>query len=162
MTLARPAGTLKQKVAELVAEVGGQSRAADICGVSQTMLSRYMSDMEDFADVTIPVGRLRLLEMAARKPVVISFLAAELNCVLLQMPEPVDKGQLASRASKVGSTFGPLFEDVSIALSPMGDGGAAVTRKEAGCLVADLDALIQAAMEMRGGLVAVRDGEERP
>lgn len=161
MTLLRPAGTLKQATAELVACLRGQARAAMLCGVSQTMVMKYTVDSEEFADTTIPVGRLLSLELAAGKPFVTSFLAAENNCVLLPIPKVIDKGQLAERASKVGSTFGPLFEDVSTALSPMGDGGASVTRKEAGCLVADLDALIQAAMEMRSGLVAIRDGEER-
>jgi hypothetical protein len=161
MTLARPAGTLKQATADLVTALRGQQRAADLCGVSQTMIMKYTVDSEDYADTTIPVGRLRTLELAADDPIVTRFLAAELNCVLLRMPRAIDKGQLAERASKVGSTFGPLFDHVSKALSPSSDGGASVTVREAGGLVSDLDALIEAAMEMRGGLVAIRDGEGR-
>jgi hypothetical protein len=161
MTRRRPAGTLKQATAELVDAVGGGYRAGDLAGVSQTQIVRYTIDSEEFADTTIPAGRLRLLELAAREPVVTRFLAAEQGYLLLRMPEDGDGGMLAERSARIAAQVGRLFEDIARALSPAGEGGASVTPREAGTLIHELDALFGLGSGLRSELVAIRDGGGR-
>lgn len=155
----RPAGTLKQATDVLTDAVGGGTRAADLTGLSKHMFYRYSSDSEENANCTMPAGIIRQLETVARDPVLTRFLAAEQGYILLKVPDHPGGGLLAERAASIASQVGRLFENIARALSPVGDGGSDVTAREAGGLIAELDALILLGSALRGELVAIRDGE---
>lgn len=137
----RPAGSLKDATSALVTAVGGQARAAELVGSSQSVLQRYTDPTAP--DRSIPAAKVRILEAAARQPIVTAFLAAEAGCLLLPLNiEPT--GSTFRDFAAIGVEAADLFATVQRAQA---DGG--IDQREAGEVIAALDDLARAVMAAR-------------
>jgi hypothetical protein len=137
----RPAGSLKEATSALVTAVGGQARAADLVGSTQSVVQRYTDPSAP--DRSIPVAKVRILEAAARRPIITEFLAAEAGCLLLQPLLDIAGSPNADFAT-IGQEIGDLFATIHRAQS---DGR--IDPREAGQVINALDDAARAIMAAR-------------
>lgn len=156
----RAPGTLKDATDRLINAVGGGTRAADLTGWPKQQFYRYSDDGADNANVTIPVGIVRTLETNAGRPIVTEFLANEQGCIILKPVVMNDGCSLPELFALFAEATAQLAADAARAFSPKGDGGVEVVSKEAGRMLADLDAALSRAASLRAPLAVIRDGAE--
>lgn len=161
MTKRRADGSIKAVTWELVEAVGGQYKAADLVGLSQTMMVRYTDPEGRNAETTMPVGVARTLEAFADDPILTRYLAAERGYILLKIPDATASGQLGADCAAIAERAAELFAEIGRASSAEGAGGAEVTPGEAGRLIAELDDTFEPMGAMRSWLVRRRDAGDR-
>lgn len=150
---ARPAGSLKAATTELVEAAGGLGRAAELTGYGTTQVQRWGDPSEENLNTTIPAAAIRRLESDVGRPVVSAFLAAEAGAVLL----PVMAMTLPTLGAGAIARVAKEAADVLAAGAASIEDGA-VTPREAGTVIREVDEAIAVLVAYRALLVAARDG----
>ena len=154
MTKRRPEGSLKEATHELVEAAGGQYKAADLAGLSQTMMVRYTDPDGRNAETTMPVAVVRTLEAHTQDPVLTRFLAAELGYILLKIPTAAGSGQLGAECAAMFAETADCAAEMCRALKDN-----RISHAEAGRVINALDDVVEKAAAIRAVLVPIRDGK---
>lgn len=148
----RPEGTLTEAVARLI-EAVGIKRAAELVGASPNSVRRWSDD--DYRE-GIAVHNVRLLELAARHPIVTEFLAFEAGCILLRdVAAHADRSTVAAGFARAGAEIAQMFAKLAEFLADDGR----VSSAEAGALIREVDDVSRELMGARAVLQRIRDGE---
>ncbi len=140
-------GDLKAAVAALIHGAGGEAAASDHCRVGKSMLSDYANPGR--AKVHMPIDVVLQLERALGVRAVTEHLAAEHDCVLLQLPGRIaEETQWYRRLTRIGKEAGDIFEKAEHFLAGDGD----IDADEAPELLKEIDDLLGAAAELRAAV----------
>lgn len=142
---------LKSATGDLIADAGGQDKAAERCRVSGTQLQRYASDTAQHSECFMPLDVVLCLENKAKRPFVTEYLAKAAGAVLVMVPQVpagrVDLLQLLASQSKEAS-------DVTAAIcSALADGK--IDSREGHKAIEEIDQLVRVAMQMRAELALI-------
>lgn len=144
----RPPGTLKDAEDRLVNAVGGQEKAADICGRSRSVMARYTDPGEPGRHM--PVDVVRRLERAADYPHVSAFLAREVGYGLM----PFDVAGQDALPHLLAVSAREHGEVIAKAMEALGD--LVITPEEAGGVIKEVDEALTALQAVRAQLIAIR------
>lgn len=151
----RPAGTLKEALAELVTAAGGNVRAAELLRTSASQVQRYTDPAEP--DYCMRVDQVRALEAATGRAIVTEFLAREAGGVLLPI-ETAGLGALGAEIAATAQEIAEMFGAFAEIQSDASEAGAEVTANEAGRAVAEIDDVFEKIAAVRAWFVSIRDG----
>lgn len=155
ISLAEQNSDLKSATADLIADAGGQDKAAERCRVSGTQLQRYASDTAQHSNCFMPLDVVLRLENKAKHPFVTEYLAKAAGAVLVTVPQvpagAVDLLQLLAAQSKESSD---LTAAICVALA---DG--TINSAEARRAIDEIDQLVRVAMQMRAELALIVGAE---
>lgn len=123
MAKPRPAGSLKDAVAQLVAACGNQVEAARVCresmmfrgSLSHQTVAAYTDDGR--ADRHMPVDIVAALEAKANDPIVTRYLASRAHAVLLPLDPAMTQASYAVLLSAIGKETGEFFAEAAQALA---------------------------------------------
>lgn len=150
----REPGSLKEAEAQLVGACGGPVAAAEKCSVGKTVLQQA-SDMDHpRRHLQLPV--VAQLEKACGKPIVATFLAAELGCIV----EPVCDRCIDSLPVVLGRITSEMGELLSAAAKDVQAG--TLSRTNAANVLRETEDVFAAVMKLRQAARAVMEPEVQP
>lgn len=158
MAKPRSAGTLEAAMAELVAAVGGQVRAATITGLSQQFVFAATDDAPENRRKSLSVRAVAELEAAAGIRPVTEWMAHQTGCVLLPVIVPAADDNVAADMAAIGERVSALFARYASALSNDGS----IDAREAATMLAQLDPGLRAILNMRRALLDIIRQERAP
>jgi hypothetical protein len=153
----RAAGTLKAATLALIEAAAGpgapMERAAELAEVARSTVQRWTDPDGESAAITIPAGKVRVLEAAAGDPIVTRFLAHEAGHALVPLTLGAEDALAFLSAAALGRTA-RVFERLADGLA---DGR--LDRREAGEAKALTDTALAAFARLRA-LLDQMDGDE--
>lgn len=147
----RKPGSLKEACARLVARGGGQTKVAALWGCSPQNVAR-MTDSDSNQNPP-RLDQVMMLEALCRDPIVTSFMAAELGCIV----EPVACGPHKPLAFVLGNITKETGEMLSAAAQAVGAGN--LSPVNAATVLRETDDVLRGLVELHAACREVLSGE---
>lgn len=146
---------LKSATRDLVAAVGGTTRAAGISRLGQSEYSRGGGVGERDIERFLPVDVIADLEAQSGAPVITKVLADLADCLLIPLPRGTGIGGLSQDIGLSAQAFGKLMSDIGAAVA---DGS--IDHRERHALRADIRQLMTALATLDETVRARREDDD--